>query len=63
MLDNLDVGGMDVRVRVYEVVANNSGELLGRIDGVLLREDVGGLLLGIGRDNDGVVCFGVARKC
>jgi hypothetical protein len=62
VLDDLDMGGMDVRVRVYEVVANDGGELLGRVDRVLLCEDVGGLLLGVGCDDDGVVCLGVARR-
>jgi hypothetical protein len=63
VLDDLDMDGVDVRVRAYEVVADYGGELLGRVDGVLLCEDVGGLLLGVGCDNDGVVCFSVAGRC
>jgi hypothetical protein len=63
VLDDLDVDGVDMRVRVYEVVADNGGELLRRVDGVLLCEDVGGLLLGVGCDDDGVVCFSVAGRC
>jgi hypothetical protein len=61
VLDDLYVDGVNVRIRVYEVVANDGGELLGWVDGVLLCEDVGGLLLGVGCDDDRVVCFGVAR--
>jgi hypothetical protein len=63
VLDDLDVGGVDVRVRVYEVVTDDGGELLRRVNGVLLCEDVGGLLLGIGCNDDRVVCFGVAGGC
>jgi hypothetical protein len=63
VLDDLDVGGMDVRVLVDEMIAEDCGELLGWVNGVLLCENVGGLLLGVGRDDDGVVGFGVARSC
>ena len=52
--------GMDMRVRVDKVIADDSGKLLGWVDRILLGEDVGCLLLGIGRDYHGVVCFGVA---
>jgi hypothetical protein len=62
VLDDFNVGGVDVRVCVYEVVADDGGELFGRVDGVLLCEDVGGLLLGVGCDDDGVVGLGVAGK-
>ena len=61
MLDNLDVRGMNVRVGLDKVVADYGSELLGRVDRVLLSEDVGCLLLRIGRDYNRIVCFGVAR--
>lgn len=60
MLDDLDVGSMYVRVGLDEVVANDGGELLWWVDGVLLCENVGGLLLRVGRDDYRVVCLGVA---
>jgi len=63
VLDDFDVAGMDVRVFVDEVVADDGGEVLGWVDGVLLCEDVGCLLLGVGCDDDGVVGFGVAGEC
>lgn len=47
MLDDLDMCGVDMRVGVNEVVANDRSKLLGGVDGVLLGEDVGGLLLSI----------------
>jgi hypothetical protein len=60
VLDDLDVCGVDVRVGLDEVLAEGRGELLGRVDGVLLREDVNGLLLGVCGNDGAVVCFGVA---
>ena len=60
MLDDLDVRGVNVRVGLDEVVANDGSELLGRVDRVLFCEYVGCLLLRVGRDYDRVVCFGVA---
>jgi hypothetical protein len=63
VLDDLDVAGMDMRVGLNEVVANNGSELLGGIDWVLLGEDVCGLFLGVGSNNDRVVCMGVASRC
>lgn len=51
---------VDMGVRLDEVVANDGRELLGRVNGMLLCEDVGGLLLRVGRDHDRVVCLGVA---
>lgn len=60
VLGYLDVRGVDVRVRGDEVVSDGCGELLGRADGVLLCEDVDGLLLRVGGYDDGVVGFGVA---
>ena len=62
VLNNLDVCGVDVRVGFDEVVANDSGELLRRVDRVLFGEDVGGLLLGVCGNDDGVVCLSVASK-
>jgi len=59
VLDDLDMCGVDVWVCGDEVLANDGGKLLRRIDGVLLREDVGGLLLGIGCDYYRIVCLGV----
>jgi hypothetical protein len=63
MLDDLDMRGVDVGVGLDEVLADNGSELLGGVDGVLLGKDVRGLLLGVGSDNDRVVCFGVAVDC
>lgn len=60
MLDDLDVCGVDVGVGLDEVVTEDSGELLGRVDGVLLRFDVDGLLLGVCSDDWGVVGLRVA---
>jgi hypothetical protein len=54
---------MNVRVGLDKVVADNGSELLGWVDRVLLCEDVGCLLLRIGRDYNRIVCFGVARGC
>jgi hypothetical protein len=62
VLDDLDVRGMDMGVRVDEVVSNDSSELLWGADGVLFGEDVDGLLLRIGCNNNGVVRFCVAVK-
>lgn len=60
VLNDLDVCGVNVGVAVDEVVANDRSELLRRIDGVLLGEDVGGLLLGVCCNDDRVVCLSVA---
>lgn len=62
MLDNLDVCSMDVGVRVDEVIADDGGKLLRRVDGVLFGQDVGSLLLGVCCNNNRVVCLGVATK-
>ncbi len=53
---------MDVRVSFDEMIANDGSELLRGIDGVLLCEDVCGLLLSIGSNNDGVVSLCIARN-
>jgi hypothetical protein len=52
VLDDLDMCGMDVGVRRDEMVADNGGEMLGRVNGMLFGEDIGRLLLGIGRNHD-----------
>jgi hypothetical protein len=63
VLDDFDVTGMDMGVGLDEVVADEGSELLGGIDRVLLGENVGGLLLGVGSNNDRVVRLGVASRC
>lgn len=60
VLDDLDVCGVDVRVGLDEVVAEERGKLLGRVDGVLLGLDVDGLLLGVCGNDGTVVGLGVA---
>ena len=60
MLDDLDVCGVDVRVRFDEVVAENGGELFGWVNGVLFCEDVDGLLLGVCGDDGAIVCLCIA---
>jgi hypothetical protein len=62
VLDDLDVCGVDVGVGLDKVVANDGSELLRRIDGVLLGEDVGGLLLGVCCNDNRVVSLGVAIR-
>lgn len=52
VLDDLDVRCVNMRVGRDEVVTNDGGELLGRINRVLLGEDVRGLLLGVGSNDD-----------
>lgn len=59
VLDNLDVCGVNMRIGVNEVVSDDGGESLRRADGILLGENVAGLLLGVCRNNDRVVCLGV----
>jgi hypothetical protein len=59
LLDDLDVGGVDMRVGLDEVVANDRGKEFDRCDWVLFCEDVACLLLCVCRDNNGVVGFGV----
>lgn len=58
--DDLDVGGVDVLVGGDEVVAEDGSKELGRVDRVLLGEEVDGLLLGVRGDDDRVVGLGVA---
>jgi hypothetical protein len=60
VLDDFDVRGVDVRVLLDEVGAEDGGEFLGGRDGVLFCEDVARLLLGVGGYDDGVVGVGVA---
>ena len=56
---DVDVGGRDVGVFVEEVLAQDAGVQLGRVDGVLLGLDVDGVLDGVGSDNHAVVGLGV----
>jgi hypothetical protein len=60
VLDDLDVSGVDMGVLGDEVVADDGSELLWGVDRVLLCEDVGCLLLGVGGYDDRVVCLCVA---
>lgn len=60
VLDNLNVCSVDVGVLLDEVVAEDGGKALGRVDGMLFCEDVDGLLLGVCGDDRAVVRFGVA---
>lgn len=61
--DDLDICDMNVAVGVDEVLAKDGSEELRRVNGVLLGEDIDGLLLGIGCDDGRVVCLGVATDC
>lgn len=45
------MSSVDVWVCVDEMVADNGSKLLGRVDGVLLCEYVGSLLLGVGSND------------
>jgi hypothetical protein len=56
---NLDMGDVDVAVRLDEVRAEDRGEELRRCDGVLLGGDVDGVFDGIRGDDDAVVGLGV----
>lgn len=58
--DDVDVGGVDVRVLLDEVCAEDGAEHLGGGDGLLLSSDVDGVLNGVGGDDDAVVGLGVA---
>ena len=60
MSDNLDPGGMDVLVRLNEMGSNDCSKKLGRRDRMLLGHNVDGVLHGVCRYNDAVVCFGVS---
>ncbi|KAL2277369.1 hypothetical protein FJTKL_00072 [Diaporthe vaccinii] len=53
--DDLDVGGGDVRVGVQEVLTQDRGEELGRVDGVFLCLDVDGVLHRVRGHDDAVV--------
>lgn len=55
VLDDFDVRGVDVGVGLEEVGAEDGGEELRGVDGVLLRLDVGGVFDGVGGDDDAVV--------
>lgn len=58
---DLDVAGVDVRVGLDKVVAQDACKDLGGGNVILLCEDVDGLLLGIGSNDGLVVCDGVSR--
>jgi hypothetical protein len=60
VLNDLDMGGMNMGVGLDKVVADDGSELFGWVDRVLFCEDVCCLLLRIGCNYDRVVCFGVA---
>jgi len=51
-LYNLDVSAVDVRIRCDEVICNDAGKQFNGNNRILLGEDVAGLFLGIGSDND-----------
>ena len=57
MGDNLDPGGVDVLVRLNEMGSNNCAEKLGRGDRMFLGHDVDGLLHGVCRYDNAIVCF------
>jgi hypothetical protein len=63
VLDDLDVGGMDMWVCRNEVVTDNGSELLRRINWMLLGKNIGGLLLGVGCNDNRVICLGVTAEC
>lgn len=58
---DLDVAGVDVRVGLDKVVAQDACKDLRGGNVILLCEDVDGLLLGIGSNYRLVVCDGVSR--
>lgn len=60
MNDNRDIGSVYVIVLGHEMVGEDGGKQLRRIDRVLLGQDIDSLLLGIGCDYDRVVGFGVS---
>jgi hypothetical protein len=53
------VCAVNVRILLDKVVAKSGSKCLDGSYGVLFGEDVGGLLLGVGCDDDGVVGSGV----
>lgn len=59
--DDLDVGGVDVAVRVDEVGAEDGGEELWGVDGVQLGGDEDCVLDGVGGDDDAVVALCVGN--
>ena len=58
--DNLDPGGMYVLVFLDEMGSNDCSEKLGRGDRMLLGHDVDGVLHGVCRHDNAVVCFCVS---
>ena len=55
VLDDLDVGGVDVLVSLDKMCAEDRGEQFWWVDRVLLCLDVDGVLHRIGRNNDAVI--------
>lgn len=62
VLDDGDVGGVDVFVGFDEVCTQDGGEEFRGVDGILFGHDVGSILHGVGCDNDAVVCFGISES-
>lgn len=60
MGDHLDVSDMNVAIRLNEVGAQNGREEFGWVDWVLLGNDIGSILHGVGCDDDTVVCCGIS---
>jgi hypothetical protein len=52
VLNNLNVRSVDVGVLLDEVGSEDGCEELGRRDWVLFGEDIAGLLLGVGRNDN-----------
>lgn len=63
MLDDSNVCRVNVLVGVDEVSSEDGSKLLGRVDGVLLCNDVGGLFHGISCNDDRVVGLSVSGGC
>lgn len=59
VLDDTDMSSVDVLVGLDEVRAKRRGEELRRMDGVLFRHNIGGILHGVSRNHGAVVSFGV----
>jgi hypothetical protein len=62
VLDDVDMRCMNVFVCVYKVRRQDRGEKFRRCDWVLLCEDVGGLFLGVGGYDDGVIGFRITMS-
>ena len=60
MGDHLDPGRMDMFVGVNEMGSNDCSKKLRRGDRMLLSHDIDGVLHGICRHDDAIICFGVS---